>query len=90
MLSTRMRSSDQRLSSVARHLVIPEGLETTEWPTVEAELDRMDWPFDEWQKNAATVAVGLRENGQYAAGFGGGGSFSKELCWCSFRNWMYF
>ena len=71
MLSTRMRSSDRRLSSVARHLVIPEGLETTEWPTVESELDRLEWPFDEWQKNAATVAVGLRENGQYAAGVGG-------------------
>lgn len=24
------------------------------------------------------------------AGFGGGGSFCKELYWCSFRNWMHF
>ena len=71
MSSTQSPSSDRRLSDVARHLVIPDGIETTEWPSVAVELDRMEWPLDHWQQGLCTVATGLRENGKYACGIGG-------------------
>lgn len=75
MLSTQSPPSDQKpydrkLSEVAKNLVIPSGIEKTEWPTVERQLQRMDWPLDMWQKNLCTVATGLRSNGMYACGVG--------------------
>lgn len=71
VLSSGRKRSDRKLSEVARHLVIPDGIETTEWPIVSRELARMEWPMDGWQQGLCTVATGLRSNGQYAAGIGG-------------------
>lgn len=76
MLLTQNPPSDQKpfdrkLSEVSKNLVIPTGIEKTEWPVVARQLQRMDWPFDEWQKNLCTVATGLRPNGMYACGIGG-------------------
>lgn len=71
MLSTPNPSSGRKLSDVARHLVVPSGIETTEWPTVAVQLERMDWPLDPWQVGLCTVATGLRADGKYACGIGG-------------------
>ena len=71
MLSQQNQSSDRKLSDVARHLVIPTGIETTEWPMVAEQLQRMDWPLDSWQRGLLTVATGCRADGKYACGIGG-------------------
>lgn len=76
MLSTQnppsdLKPFDRKLSEVSKHLVIPSGVERTEWPLVARQLEKMDWPFDEWQKNLCTVGTGLRANGMYACGIGG-------------------
>lgn len=69
--SSDRKLSERRLSEVARHLVIPSGVEQTEWPIVAAQLERMEWPLDVWQQNLCTVATGLRSDGMYACGVGG-------------------
>lgn len=76
MLLTQNPPSDQKrydrkLSEVAKHLVLPSGVERTEWPSVERQLQQMDWPLDLWQRGLCTVATGLRANGMYACGVGG-------------------
>ena len=71
MSSTLKQSSGQKLSDVARHLVIPEGIETIEWPALAEQLARMEWPLDPWQVGLCTVATGLRADGKYACGIGG-------------------
>lgn len=64
-------NSDRRLSEVARHLIMPSGIETTAWPVVETELRRLSLPLDEWQRGLCEVILGKRTNGQYACGIGG-------------------
>lgn len=66
-----LKRSDRKLSEVSKYLVVPTGIEKTEWPSVARQLDRMDWPLDEWQRNLCTVATGLRSDGMYACGVGG-------------------
>lgn len=65
------RGSTRRLSEVARHLVIPEGIVTTGWPQVEAQCREWGVEFDEWQRGLGRVALGKRESGEYAATIGG-------------------
>ena len=60
-----------RLSEVARHLVIPDGIVTSVFPRVRRRLDAMRISFDPWQEGAATVALGCREDGKFAATVGG-------------------
>lgn len=71
LLSSDRKLSERKLSEVAKHLVIPSGIERTEWPMVAHELQRMDWPLDTWQQNLCMVGTGLRSNGMYACGVGG-------------------
>src|SRR5690625_100081 len=71
MSSTLKPSSDRKLSDVTKHLVIPSGVETTEWPILEGHLERLEWPLDPWQVGLCTVATGLRADGKYACGVGG-------------------
>lgn len=63
--------SDLRLSELARHLVIPDGIVETDWPIVARQLSRMGITVDRWQQNLLTVLVGKRADGQYACGIGG-------------------
>src|SRR5437899_2664693 len=60
-----------RLSEVARHLVIPDGIETSVWPRVQRRLSDAGVFFDPWQQGFASAALGCRENGKYAATIGG-------------------
>lgn len=63
--------SGSKLSDLARHLVLPDGIVSTAWPMVEAQLERMEMPLDPWQRGLVSAAVGKRADGQYAAGIGG-------------------
>ena len=64
-------ASTPRLSEVARHLVIPDGIATSVYHRVKPRLAAMSVAFDPWQDGAATVALGCREDGKFAATVGG-------------------
>ena len=66
-----MRPSGLKLSDLARHLILPEGIESTAWPSVAAQLERMGMPLDPWQQGFVSAALGKRADGLYAAGVGG-------------------
>jgi phage terminase large subunit-like protein len=65
------RSGDRKLSEVARHVVLPDGIEATDWPLIERQLRRMETPLDEWQRGLGTAIFATRDGGQYACGIGG-------------------
>ena len=69
--SSTPRRSELRLSEVARHVVIPSGIETTAWPRVEAQCAQMGVRFDGWQRGIGQIALGKRKSGKYAATVGG-------------------
>lgn len=69
--SSTPRRSDLKLSEVARHVVIPKGIETTAWPRVVAQCAQMGVQFDGWQHGIGQIALGKRKNGKYAATVGG-------------------
>lgn len=66
-----MTGSTRRLSEVARHLVIPDGVVTSVFPRVERRLRSVGVEFDEWQRGLGQVALGCRADGKYAATVGG-------------------
>ena len=66
-----MSPSGSKLSDLARHLVLPDGIVSTAWPSVRAQLERMDTPLDPWQQGLVMGALGKRADGLYAAGIGG-------------------
>lgn len=68
---TLTTSSTPRLSEVARHLIRPDGIETSVYFHVKAQLDDMGVHFDPWQVGAATVSLGCRSDGKFAATVGG-------------------
>lgn len=66
-----MARSTRRLSEVARHVIIPDGIVTSGWDPVEARCAEFGDSFDEWQRGAGIVMLGKRANGDYAATVGG-------------------
>lgn len=64
-------SSTRRLSDVARHLVLPDGIVTTGYPAVEAQCRKMGVEHDDWQRSLAIALLAKRLDGKYAAGVGG-------------------
>lgn len=68
---TKMPPSQRKLSEVARHVILPEGIVSTGWPQVAAMLKRMRYPMDKWQVGLGTAMLGKRSDGKYAAGIGG-------------------
>lgn len=64
-------SSTPRLSEVARHVVVPEGIVTTAWPRVVAKCAEVGVTFDGWQHGVGTISLGKRADGKYAATVGG-------------------
>jgi hypothetical protein len=60
-------SDRRRLSEVARHVVTPVGIVASEWPAVRETCRRLGWGFDGWQDGAGMLALGLRDDGEYAA-----------------------
>lgn len=70
--STRpMSRSTRRLSEVARHIVVPDGIVSTGWPAVEAKCAEFGDEFDAWQQGAGRLILAKREDGSYAATVGG-------------------
>ncbi|MDB5716434.1 MAG: hypothetical protein JWO15_3831, partial [Sphingomonadales bacterium] len=67
----RVASSTPRLSEVARHLVYPDGIVSTNWPRIAPRLADMAIEYDGWQEGVGTIVLGLDENGRYAATVGG-------------------
>lgn len=63
--------STLRLSEVARHVVIPEGIVDTLWFEVEERCRDFGVEFDVWQDGLGQVVLGLREDGMFAATVGG-------------------
>lgn len=63
--------STPRLSEVARHLVYPDGIVSTNWHRIKRRLAEMAVEYDGWQEGAATVILGLDKSGRYTATIGG-------------------
>lgn len=55
------------LSEVARHVVAPDGIVATEWPSVSETCRRLGWGFDGWQHGAGRLILSKRSDGSYAA-----------------------
>jgi hypothetical protein len=52
---------------VARHVVAPEGIVSTEWPSVGQTCNRLGWGFDRWQADAGRLILAKNAAGEYAA-----------------------
>jgi len=63
--------STLRLSEVARHLVIPEGIVDTLWPLVKNRCAEFGDFFDPWQDGLGALALGIDAEGIFAATVGG-------------------
>lgn len=63
--------STLRLSEVARHVVIPEGIVDSLWDDVVEICAELGDEFDAWQDGLGQVMLGLREDGTFAATVGG-------------------
>lgn len=63
--------STLRLSEVARHVVIPEGIVDSLWYEVAERCEEFGDEFDAWQDGLGEVTLGLREDGMFAATIGG-------------------
>lgn len=72
MKSLTQNPSDRKLSELARHVVIPEGVVSTGWPAVRDRCAKVfKVHFDEWQHGIGKIALGKRADGRYAASVGG-------------------
>ncbi|APC43604.1 terminase [Mycobacterium phage LilPharaoh] len=62
------RTSEPRLSEVARHVIKPEGIVSTSWPSVRHECNvNMGLFFDRWQDDLGKLVCAKRSDGLYAA-----------------------
>lgn len=64
---TERATSPRPLSAVARYVVAPEGIASTEWPSVGRTCARLGWGFDRWQADAGRLILAKRDDGSYAA-----------------------
>lgn len=71
MVRPRTKPSTPRLSEVARHVVIPEGIVTTGFTAVREKGKQLGLLFDPWQDGLGQIALGKRADGKYAATVGG-------------------
>ena len=74
MVGSRRKTVDRstlRLSEVARHVVIPEGIVDTLWFEVEERCREWGDTFDVWQDGLGQVTLGIRGDGLWAATVGG-------------------
>lgn len=60
-----------RLSDVARHVVLPDGVVSTGWPAVRDKAAGFGVSFDPWQDGAGRVILAKRADGSYACAIGG-------------------
>ncbi|QWK51343.1 terminase [Mycobacterium phage Stinson] len=63
-----VRTCEPRLSEVARHVIKPEGITSTSWPSVRHECNvNMGLYFDQWQDDLGKLVCAKRSDGLYAA-----------------------
>lgn len=67
----RTKPGTRKLSDVARHVVVPSGIVSTAWPSVEQKCRELGLGFDDWQHGVGRLALAKRADGQFAAGIGG-------------------
>lgn len=67
----RTKPSTRRLSDIARHVIVPEGVVSTGWPAVRDTLHELGISFDEWQEGGAQLILSKTADGQYATTVGG-------------------
>lgn len=67
----RADRSTLRLSEVARHVVIPEGIVDSLWYDVAERCAEFGDTFDAWQDGLGEVTLGVRADGLFAATVGG-------------------
>jgi len=66
--------STRRLSEVTKHLVIPDGIVSSYWPSVNNTCSkRLGITFDRWQEGAGSLILAKRANGKLAHTVGGVG-----------------
>jgi hypothetical protein len=70
-MKSGMTTTEPRLSSAARHVVLPDGIVSSGWPSVARTLVNLGISFDRWQQDLGRVVLAKRRNGKYAAGIGG-------------------
>ncbi|AGK85758.1 putative terminase [Mycobacterium phage 33D] len=62
-----MNHSTATLSEVARHVIAPQGIVSTAWPSVRATCGAMGLGFDLWQDDLGKLICAKRDDGLYAA-----------------------
>lgn len=62
-----MQGGTRKLSEVARHLVIPEGIVSTGWPAVRDTCASFGVTFDRWQDGTGRLILAKDGDGRYAA-----------------------
>lgn len=65
------KASTRRLSDIARHVIIPEGITSTGWPAVRNLLAELGVGFDDWQQDFGKLALSKTSDGQYSTSVGG-------------------
>lgn len=63
----KSRTKRSRLLPEARQLVLPKGVVTTGFPSVEATCRQLGLEFDPWQRDLNRCILGKNKRGQYAA-----------------------
>lgn len=66
-------TSERKLTEVARHVIRPQGIETTGWNPIEKQCTAMGISFDEWQRGMGKLILAKTRDGKYAATVGGVG-----------------
>ena len=61
-------TSEPRLSDIAKHLILPEGITSTGWPRVRDRCKFFSLGFDRWQDGLGRGILAKRDSGLYAAG----------------------
>lgn len=64
--------SDRRLSELARHLVVPDGITGSDFNLVNRAAARIGIHYDLWQQGFLYLLLARRDDGRYACGTAGG------------------
>lgn len=66
-----MKPGMRRLSEVARHVVMPDGIALSGWGDVRNQCSALGIAFEGWQDGIGRIAFSKRSDGVYAASVGG-------------------
>lgn len=67
------KPSTPRLSELARHVAVPQGIVSTGWPAVLEKCTDLGVSFRPWQPGVGQLILAKRADGKYAATIGGTG-----------------